>query len=53
MKKSTKRTKHHGKYAPIVKREIAKRYLNGEFSYQIAAEEYHLPGRHTVKEFVR
>ena len=53
MKKSTKCTKRHGNYDLILKREIARRYLNCEFSYQIAAEEYHLPGRDTVKEFVR
>ena len=53
MKKSTKRVKRHGKYDPVLKREIARRYLDGEFSYQVAAEEYRLPGRDTVKEFVK
>jgi transposase-like protein len=53
MSKSTKRTKRHGKYDPVLKREIGRRYLASEFSYQAAAEEYGLPGRDTVKEFVR
>lgn len=53
MKKSTKRIKRHGKYDPVMKREIARRYLAGEFSYQVAAEEYKLPGRATIIEFVK
>lgn len=53
MNKSTKRTKRHGKYDPVMKREIGRRYLAGEFSYQVAAEEYGLPDRGTVKEFVK
>lgn len=53
MKKSTKRVKQHGKYDPVLKREIARRYLAGEFSYQVAAEEYGLPGRDTVRTFVQ
>ena len=53
MKKSTKKVKRHGKYDPVLKREIGRRYLAGEFSYQVAAEQYNLPGRDTVKEFVK
>lgn len=53
MNQSTKRVKRHGKYDPVLKREVARRYLNGEFSYQVAAEEYQLPGRQTVKDFVK
>lgn len=37
----------------MLKREISRRYLDGEFSYRIAAEEYGLPNKDTVKEFVK
>ena len=48
-----KRVKDYRKYDPSMKREIARRYLAGEFSYRVAAEEYGLPGKETVKEFVK
>ena len=48
-----KRVKDHRKYDPSLKREIARRYEAGEFSYGVAAEEYGLPNKDTVKEFVR
>lgn len=48
-----KRVKDHRKYDPSLKREIARRYLAGEFSYRVAAEEYGLPNEDTAKEFVR
>jgi transposase-like protein len=53
MPKQGKRIKDHSKYARTLKREVARRYLNGEFSYRIGAEEYNLPNKDTVKEFVR
>jgi len=53
MKQSTKRSKRHGKYDPVIKREIGRRYLANEFSYRVAAEEYGLPSSDTAKEFVR
>ena len=48
-----KRVKDYRKYDPSMKREVARRYLAGEFSYHVAAEEYGLPGKETVKEFVK
>lgn len=48
-----KRVKEHGRYDRSLKREIARRYLAGEFSYRIAAEEYGLSSGNVVKEFVR
>jgi transposase-like protein len=53
MPKQGKRIKDHSKYDRSLKREVARRYLAGDFSYQIAAEEYNLPNRDTAKEFVR
>lgn len=49
----SKRVKQHGRYDRSLKREIARRYLSGEFSYRIAAEEYGLSSGGVVKEFVR
>lgn len=49
----SKRVKQHGRYDRSLKREIARRYLAGEFSYRIAAEEYGLSSGNVVKEFVR
>lgn len=49
----TKRVKDHRKYPPSLKREVARRYLAGEFSYRVAAEEYGLDNKDVVKEFVR
>ena len=48
-----KRVKQHGRYDRSLKREVARRYLAGEFSYRIAAEEYGLSSGSVVKEFVR
>lgn len=53
MVQKRKRTKAKGSYSPSLKREIARRYLAGEFSYGIAAEEYGLRGREVVREMVR
>lgn len=53
MLKQGKRIKDHSKYDRSLKREVSRRYLAGEFSYQVAAEEYNLPNRDTVREFVR
>lgn len=49
----SKRIKQHGRYDRSLKREVARRYLAGEFSYRIAAEEYGLSSGSVVKEFVR
>lgn len=49
----SKRIKQHGRYDRSLKREVARRYLAGEFSYRIAAEEYGLASSEVVKEFVR
>ena len=49
----SKRVKQHGRYDRSLKREVARRYLAGEFSYRIAAEEYGLSPGGVVKEFVR
>lgn len=48
-----KRIKSHGRYKKSLKREIARRYLAGEFSYRVAAEEYQLDNGGVVKEFVK
>ena len=53
MQPSKKRIKDHSKYDRALKREVARRYLAGEYSYRVAAEEYDLPNGDTVKEFVR
>ena len=53
MSHSKKRVKDHSKYDRALKREVARRYLAGEFSYRVAAEEYNLPNGDTAKEFVR
>lgn len=49
----SKRIKQHGRYDRSLKREVARRYLAGEFSYRIAAEEYGLASGEVVKQFVR
>ena len=49
----SKQTKPRGTYPPDLKREIAQRYLNGEYSYAVAAEQYGLSGKEVVKEFVK
>lgn len=51
--KPKKRVKEYRKYDPSMKRELARRYRAGEFSYRVAAEEYGLPNKDTAKEFVR
>ena len=48
-----KRTKDRRRYSDSFKREVARRYLSGEFSYRVGAEEYGLPSGHSVREFVR
>lgn len=49
----SKRIKQQGRYDRSLKREVARRYLAGEFSYRIAAEEYGLRSGEVVKQFVR
>ena len=51
--KQTKRVKSHARYDSSLKREVARRYLAGEFSYRVAAEEYGLRSGEVVKHFVR
>ena len=55
MSKSSKpkQTKPRGTYPPALKREVPQRYLAGEFSYAIAAEEYGLASKEVAKEFVK
>ena len=48
-----KKTKSQKKYSDGLKREVSRRYLRGEFSYAIAAEEYGLKDKTVVKEFVK
>lgn len=48
-----KRIKDHGRYDRSLKRQVARRYLAGEFSYRVAAEEYGLRDGSVVKQFVR
>ena len=50
---NTKRIKDYGRYDRSMKREISRRYLAGEFSYRIAAQEYGLRDGNVVKQFVR
>ena len=40
-------------YPPSLKRELAVRYLAGEFSYTVAAQDFGLQRAETAKEFVR
>ena len=50
----SKRVKRGNRCYPIsLKRRVAEAYLNGEFSYAVGAERYNLPGKDTVKEFVK
>jgi len=48
-----KQTRKRGTYPPELKREIAQRYENGDFSYGAAADEYGLANKDVVKEFVK
>lgn len=48
-----KKTKSQKKYSDTLKREVGRRYLRGEFSYAIAAEEYGLKDKTVAKEFVK
>lgn len=48
-----KKTKSNAKYPKALKRKIAEEYLAGKFSYAVAAEEYGLPDKGVVREFVR
>lgn len=50
MKKT--KSRHH-RYPATLKRQIAREYLSGKFSYAVAAEEYGLKDKSVVKEFVR
>ncbi len=52
-KTKPKATLKRGHYDPALKREIARRYLDNDFSYGVAAEAYGLPSKDVVKEFVR
>lgn len=49
----SKRVKDYRRYPPSLKREVARRYLAGEFSYAVGAEEYGLANGDVVKEFVK
>ena len=48
-----KKVKSRNRYPNDLKRKIALEYLSGRFSYAVAAEEYGLPDRSVVKEFVK
>lgn len=48
-----KRVKSQKKYSDSLKREVGRRYLRGEFSYAVAAEEYGLRDKLVAKEFVK
>jgi hypothetical protein len=48
-----KRIKPRGRYKKSLKREIACRYLAGDFSYRVAAQEDQLDNGGGVKEFVK
>ena len=48
-----KRVKSQKKYSDSLKREVGRRYLRGEFSYAVAAEEYGLKDKLVAKEFVK
>lgn len=48
-----KKTKSYQKYPNTLKRKVAEEYLSGKFSYAVGAEEYNLPNRSVVKDFVR
>lgn len=48
-----KKTKSQRKYSDTLKREVGRRYLRGEFSYAIAAEEYGLKDKGVAREFVK
>lgn len=52
-KTKPKATRTRGHYPPTLKRELAQRYLAGEFSYGAAADQYGLASKEVVKEFVR
>lgn len=41
------------KYPQALKRQIAREYLRGKFSYAVGAQEYGLKDKAVVKEFVR
>ena len=48
-----KRVKSRNRYAPSLKRKIAKEYLSGQASYGVLAEENGLRDKSVVKEFVK
>jgi transposase-like protein len=48
-----KKTKTNSRYSKSLKRKISIEYLNGKFSYAVAAETYGLKNKGVVKEFVR
>jgi hypothetical protein len=48
-----KKIKSHQKYSDALKREVGRRYLNGEFSYGVAADTYGLKDKTVAKEFVK
>lgn len=48
-----KKTKTNSQYPKSLKRKVAREYLEGKFSYSVAAEEYGLKNKDVVKEFVR
>ena len=48
-----KKTKFQKRYPLALKRKIAQEYLEGKFSYAVAAEEYGLKSKGVVRDFVR
>jgi len=48
-----KKVKCRNRYPNDLKRKVALEYLSGRFSYAVAAEEYGLPGKDVVREFVK
>lgn len=46
-------TRKRDHYPPALKREIAQRYIDGDFSYGAAADEYGLASKEVVREFVK
>lgn len=48
-----KRVKQGNRYADDFKRKVAKAYVDGHFSYAVAAETYGLKDKSVVREFVK
>lgn len=48
-----KRVKQRHRYADEFKRKVAKGYVDGQYSYAVAAETYGLKDKGVVREFVK